>query len=510
MKKILVVAFVFLIAVSLVACSGTPAATEQPVAKEDLPPLEFTISMRDFNNPFVVGLPDINKEPNKVKLEELTNTKFDIRLIPNAQWVERMNVMFASGDIPDIVNAGSYLFGPELAGAIENDVFLPLNDLLKKHGPNLLKVVPKAAWDAVTYNGKIYAIPDYLNNPNRRAMNVRMDLVKKAGLGTPRTLDEYVQVLRAFKSMGVEQPFVMRANFKYSDTFFGAFDALPYQWEYYNGKVVPKFMAGNKGKEAVAFHRKLYEEGLIHKEFVTLTATDSTNAILAGKGGMWSMNGSDFIGREKEVKGNVPGAEVAIIPSPTGPDGKGGHFIYDPSIMAFYFNARTKVDVGRLIEFIDWQVTQEGKNFFTYGGDPAQYKAPANKKEEDEEGYRVGWLWMVKERDFNNPLAILREPSGPGLVKAFENILSKEGRDSIKFMLPLKALSANPDINPGVDTPPPIWMDGVARIIVGAAPIDYYDTIIQEWLKRGGQAAIDEATALYNSKSGQIYIPSGK
>src|SRR5690606_15586296 len=100
----------------------------------------------------------------------------------HGEFVERMNVMYASGDIPDVVNASGALTAPEMANAIENGVFMPLNDLLEKHGQNLLKVIPQAAWEMVSYDGVIYGIPDYLFNPNRRATMIRMDLVEKAGL----------------------------------------------------------------------------------------------------------------------------------------------------------------------------------------------------------------------------------------------------------------------------------------------------------------------------------------
>lgn len=486
----------------------TPVTNDQSDDDELLPPLKFTMSMRDMNIPYVVNHPNINEDKWKLELEKRTNTEFDIQLIPQGTWVESMTVMFASGNIPDVVMAGSSLFGSELAGAVENGVFLPLNDLLEQHGQNLLKVVPQEAWDFVTYEGNIYAIPDFLTSPSRRATVIRMDLLEKTGLDVPRTTEEFLEVLRAFKELGVEHPYAGREGFKYADTFFGAFDAFPYQWQFYEDQVVPKFMAGDKGKQAVAFYKQLYDEGLIHKEFITMTASQYSNAILSGSAGMWSRNGNSLLVDEQSIRENVPDARLEIIPSPIGPDGKGGHLMNDPTIHAYYINANTKADIARLIQFFDWQVTEEGQNFFLYGGDPDDYVIPETAEELNEDDYRANWLAMIKEKDFNNRGYLERIDADNKMLRAFDEVLTKEGRDAIKFLTPLESLTNNPDISPGGDVPPTLWMNGVARIIVGQQPIEYYDEVIEDWLRRGGQAAIEEATERYLSKT-DVYIPVG-
>lgn len=484
----------------------SPAPGEQNGQEGQEPPTKFTISMRDLNIPYVVNHPNINQDKWKLELEKLTNTEFEIQLIPQGSWVESMTVMFVSGNIPDVVMAGSSLFGSELAGAVENGVFMPLNDLLEEHGQNLLRAIPQEAWDFVTHEGNIYAIPDFLTSPSRRATVIRMDLLEKTGLDVPRTTDEFLEVLRAFKELGVEHPYAGREDFKYADTFFGAFDAFPYQWEYYEGQVVPKFMAGDKGKQAVAFYKQLYDEGLIHKEFITMTASQYSNAILSGNAGMWSRNGNSLLVDEQSIQENVPDARLEIISSPIGPDGKGGHLMNDPTIHAYYINANTKVDMAKLIQFFDWQVTEEGQNFFLFGGDPDIYVLPTTAEELNEDDYRANWLGMVKEKDFNNRGYLERLDADNKMLRAFDEVLVHEGRDSIKFLTPLESLS-NPDISAGGDVPSTLWMNGVARLIVGNQPIDYYDEIVEDWLRRGGQAAIEEATQRYLDQV-EVYIPS--
>lgn len=244
MKKIVARAGTVLLTLALAAgCGGEKASVNEPSESPkasvngtssdpgaNKEPVKFSISMRTLNVAYVEKHPDINKDKYVQKLEELTNSDLDIRLIPHNEYQEKMVQMFATNDIPDVVQGSGGISGPELAGSVENGVFLPLNDLLQEHGQDLLKFIPKAAWDRMTDSktGNIYGIPEVLSNPSRRATWIRTDLLKKVNKEIPTTVEETLDVLRAFKEIGVEQPFAGRQNFKYADTFFGAYDVFGY------------------------------------------------------------------------------------------------------------------------------------------------------------------------------------------------------------------------------------------------------------------------------------------
>ncbi|KHF41331.1 extracellular solute-binding protein [Halalkalibacter okhensis] len=521
-RTILLILFMF-IATGLIACNNEETSSPQTNDSEQNEnqdgleePLAFSISMRTLATEYVENHPDINEDKWVKELENLTNTDMTINLVPHREYVEKMTLMLASGNIPDVVQSSGGLHGPELAGAVEAGVFMPLDDLLQEHGQNLLKVIPQAAWDQVTYeDGKIYAIPDYLANRSRRGMAIRMDLLEQTGLDIPKTTDEFLEVLRAFKELGIENPFQGREQFKYADTFFGAFDALPYQWELYEGEVVPKFMAGDKTLDALAFYRTMYEEGLIHREFLTTPQPEYRSNIIAGKSGMWSMNAEEVLAWEQELQQNVPEARVSIIPSPIGPDGQGGHYLYNSVTRSFLINKDTKADVERLIQFFDWQVSEEAETFFTFGlegenhtveanGD-INYDVPTDSNGINEQRYRNYWLWLIRDATFTRGV-LEQTDEGLELIEIFDGILAEEGRDSFHFDPPLDSLQTNPDIRPGSDTPADIWMTGAARIILGQQPLEYHDQIVEDWLNRGGREAIEEATQRYKDGVG-VQVP---
>lgn len=522
-KKLFAVLFMLAFTLILVGCAdsnntnteGNDSATNtnDPGNKQTTngdEPVSFSIALRTYAKPYVENHPDINEDEYVQKLEELTNTDLNIRLIPHSNYSEKMLLMLASDDKPDVMQ-GVSLSGPELGGGVEEGAFLALDDLLEEHGQNLLEFIPKEAWERVTHDdGKLYAIPQFLSKPSRVSVAIRMDLLEQTGLDVPETTEEYLEVLRAFRDLGVEHPFQGRENFHYANTFFGAFDAFPFQWEYDEEaeQVVPKFVAqnGEKIKKALDYYRTMYEEGLIHPEFFTIPQPEYRSSIISGNAGMWSMNAEEVVTWEQEMRNHVPEADVAIIPSPKEPGGRGGHPYYDNITRSYFISSETEVDPAEIVKFFDWQVTEEGQEFFTYGiegKDFTRENGEINYELKDDEqflltqDYRTSWLWMVRDATYTEGILELTE-EGRDLIDVFDNILAHEGHGTINFPDGIEVLKDNPDISVGGALAPEFWLTEAAKIITGREPVDYHDQVVEDWLNKGGQKAIDEATERYN------------
>ena len=476
---------------------------------------KFSVSMRTLAFNYVEKSPNINEDKWVKKLEELTNTDLDIVLVPHKEYEQKMIQMFATNDIPDVVQGSGGVAGKEMAGSVQAGVFMPLDDLLQKYGQNLLKKIPKEAWQKETYQGKIYAIPEFLSNPSRRATAIRKDLLDKAGLPVPKTVDEYLNVLRKFKEMGVEQPYQGRENFKYADTFFGAYDVFPYlsQSMLKDNQVVPKFFNVDGMQKALQTYKTMFDEGLISKEFATINPTVYKNNILAGKAGIWSMNANEVLQWEQQLKANVPTAKIELIPSPVGPDGKGGYYLYNSVTRAWFINKKVK-DPAAIIKFFDWMVSDEAEKFFTFGIEgenytvkdgKIDYKAPTDPQGVDEERYRQAFLWMVQDTTYNKGTLSLTE-DGKKLMNIYDTMLSKEGRDGIQFEPRLDSLIKNPDISPESDYAAPVLMAHMVKMVYGKEPISDWPKVIEEWKSKGGNDVIKEATEKYTKKDPNVTI----
>ncbi|WP_456271200.1 extracellular solute-binding protein [Bacillus sp. AK031] len=522
-KKVLQLLFVVLMSlVVVVGCQAEPVQEEtenETLNDGDKDPLKMSISMRTLAFTHVENSPDINQDEYVLELEKLTNVDLDIRLLPHKEYSTKMDLMFASGDIPDVVQTSGGFgegSGQSLQQAVEAGVFLPLDDLIEKHGPNLKKYIPEEAWEQQRYtDGKIYSIPEFLSNPSRRATWIRKDLLDKAGLEVPKTVDETLNVLREFKKMGVPQPYGGRAEFKYSDTFFGSYDVQPYvsMWELdENGNPVPKFFDSKNMQAALETYKTMYEEGLLHKEFLTIDSKQYKNEAVNGNIGMWVMNANELLQWEQQLKENVPDAELALIPSPTGPDGGGGYYLYGDVTRAYAINKDAQ-DPERIVKFFDWMLSEEAQKYFTYGiegkdytesNGQINYNIPQSIDDINIERYRTAFLWMVQDTTYIEGLLELTE-EGQDLIKVYDNILTNEGRDGIRFDPPLEALDTLPDLQPGSDVPPKLLMGHMAKMITGVEPISNWPKVVEEWKERGGNKALEEAAKRY--KEGDFQAP---
>ncbi|SOH95253.1 putative aldouronate transport system substrate-binding protein [Monaibacterium marinum] len=112
---------------------------------------------------------------------------------------EAMNLLIASGDMPDIV--GGHLIKQPVNEYGPQGAFQPLNELVAEHAPNI-----QAFWDShpglqqaiSAYDGNYYYIPYLPDGKYGRAYFIRQDWLDILGLQQPQTVDELHTVLTAF------------------------------------------------------------------------------------------------------------------------------------------------------------------------------------------------------------------------------------------------------------------------------------------------------------------------
>lgn len=513
-KKAAMLLAACMMAGALAGCGGKEETKNQGDQTETQQPLAFSLSIPvTTNSGYQAKVTNWDNDKLVQHLEKLTNTDISLQILE----VSKMSVMFASNDIPDVVGSYDTPTGKNMSGSVEAGMFLPLDDLLKEYAPNLLSKVPQAAWDMVSYEGKIYGIPDYLSNPSRRGTYIRTDLLEQTGLETPTTVDEYLDVLRAFKQLGVENPYQMRENFKYADVILGAFDVLPYkdQFEVVDGQVQPKFFDVENMQKALETYKTMYDEGLIPKDFATISSSDYSKNINSGKSGSWSANAASLISTRTGLTQAVPTAAIDIIPAPTGPEGKGGYFLYTPVNRVFYIskNVSQEKAVG-IVKFYEWMTTEEAETFFTFGieGDnytlengQINYKIPATAEEQEEESFRTGMLWMGQDSTLLPARKRLElNDDGQSLLDAFDNVLNKEGLGGIGFYPDLTTYSQYPDLSATGDTGPKLIIDHMIKMIYGREPISDWPKVIEEYLAKGGSEILKEANERYAANDGIV------
>ncbi|NOU64749.1 extracellular solute-binding protein [Paenibacillus sp. LMG 31461] len=503
---------------STTGTSASPANPASPASSAKAQaPVKISISLSDSLNKYALSSTDINNDKWVKKLGELTNTQLDLRLVPHAEFKPKTALMFASTDLPDVMNTiqGMFPQGPDMSGAIKGGLFMPLDDLLKEYGKDLLKAIPEQAWNEVKYNGKIYAIPEYLSNASRRSTFIRKDLLDQTGLPVPKTVDDFLNVLRAMKKNGVVEPYAFRKDFVYSDVIFGAYDVMPYStmFEKIGDQVVPKFFKVEAMQKALTVYKTMYDEGLMAKDFASLDGNKWTNNINAGKSGVWNHNANLLMNWISTTKPANAKSEVIIIPSPVGDDGKGGMMKYSYTGGLSYINSKvSKEKAIAIVKMMNYMVTEAGDRFFNFGieGDTytmqdnkVVYKQPTTPEGSLEEQFRSVMLRLVEDTALNRTLLNTTE-DGKKLITQFDTIVTKEGRNGISFAPELTTTAKFTDAGLKFSDMPPVILDHMLKMVYGKEPISDWPKALEDWKAKGGNEIIKEATERYNKKDGVV------
>ncbi|MGI6634912.1 MAG: extracellular solute-binding protein [Christensenellales bacterium] len=138
-----------------------------------------------------------------INAEKITGVKINYNDIDASMATERINIMFASGDMPD-----AFISMLNEAIVTKNTASLvPLNDLLEEHAPNITAMFekyPNLREMTTMSDGNIYTLPigDY-SNPDNQGEGIQFinkAWLDKLGLDVPKTTDEYYEVLKAVKN----------------------------------------------------------------------------------------------------------------------------------------------------------------------------------------------------------------------------------------------------------------------------------------------------------------------
>ncbi|WP_127582585.1 extracellular solute-binding protein [Paenibacillus koleovorans] len=489
--------------------SGSPSPSSSAAKKPT--PIKVTLTTGNLGR--VVASPNINEDKYLKKLEELSNTDLTLSLLPHENYQQAMSLLLAGGDLPDLLQTKG-INTPEISPAIDAGVLLPLNELLDKYGPNLKKNVPAESWKSgrVSKDGKIYGIPGENPVTNGTVVYMRKDWLDKLGLKVPKTVEEYVNVLKAFRDNDPngngkkdEIPFSGRAKFSHTGHFFGAYDVPIDGWRMVSGKLTPNFVRPEM-KEALKVYKMLYDEKLLDNEFITQPGNVWDNKIVTGQVGMWAHAATYPDTWLTRLKQNVPNAEIILVPAPVGPSGKpGGIFAAGSSVSDFVWTIpKNAKNPEEIIKFLDWFYSPEvPKDFFLYGlegedytkeNGKVNYKYPTEKAKFDDESMHQEWLHFTGPKLHLTDEAFVKGRSMGDLIFQGVSVAKKEGilNDGLDIDI-LPTVKARPEL-----ASDGIWLEFASKVITGKEPIDKFDEFVADWRKRGGDQWIEEATAWYN------------
>ncbi|MEH6994970.1 extracellular solute-binding protein [Neobacillus drentensis] len=337
-------------------------------------PMDMTIHYHHYDGLYVF---DNDWDVFKKAAEETNVTLKGVAPKTSTNSVEAFNLMIASGEIPNLV------FG------IKNDIneyaqegaFLSLDELIKKHAPNIQRMIekmPEIKASNVAADGKLYVVPYVYSEGAAQGYFIRKDWMDKLGLKTPETVDDYYNVLKAFRENDPngngkkdEVPYFNRDGSYLDDlvTLWGANEGL-----YLDGDKV-KFgpMEGEYAK-AMENLAKWYKEGLIDPEIFTRGSEARDYMLGNNLGGStrdWFASTSAY---NEQLKDKVKGLQFVPIAPPENTEGKrveptSRNPITDMGLAI----GHTTEDPVAAIKYLDFFFTEEGRKLMNYGVEGVTY-----------------------------------------------------------------------------------------------------------------------------------------
>ena len=270
MRKSLSVFLIALLAV-VMAVPALAVDVELPLVSE---PTTFTIMVKkeDMSQ---------NTWPEKAPVqftEEQTGIHIEWIEVPSSGWNEKLNLTFASGDLPDAIIGG--------VDVVSNtDVLAPLDEIIDACAPNIQQMfadLPDLRGALTLSDGHIYSLPNGdadVKNEINSELWINKAWLEKLGLEMPKTVDEFYDVLVAFRDgdpngngMKDEIPLLVSATTDAPkiDNLFGFFGTTDndYHARVQEGKVIFT-PAESTYFEGLQFLHKLYAEGLMNQEYYT-------------------------------------------------------------------------------------------------------------------------------------------------------------------------------------------------------------------------------------------------
>jgi len=457
---------------------------------------------------------------------------------------QKVNLSIASGTLPDglVVPDRTYMMKAASAGLLKD-----IGELWEKYGSKQCKAILDStegrAVKNASYEGKMVAIPNTSADPDGvTVLMINQSWLDKLNLPVPKTLADIERTALAFKeaklagdkTIPISGPgkndfpycwFLDSSNRRSGfDPVFQAMDAYPGYWlDDGNGNITYGTLSENT-KKALELLADWYAKGLIDPE--TGTRDNSGEPIQANQVGMffgpwWSIG----YGNLDSFK-NDPTANWQAYPVYTD-DGKFYTHMKDVGTEYLIISNKASDDAARAIITMENiytrdEATLKGSVDITKWWPLRCVLAPADECEYTyhalvkilkgeataEEYIEPGSPYKMLAQDVLDVTQVIKNPANPDFLNVSDFDMTDTGKFQRMYSLlvgdrPYSTVKVDKKVFSATYSQTEImgtkWAnlkkmedEMVLKIIVGAAPIDYFDQFVKDWKAQGGDEITKE------------------
>ena len=468
-------------------------------------------------------------------LKEVVNIQnVDIfELEAGGSYEEALEMSIADRSIPDVlvvngrdnleklVNAGLV---EDLTSVYEECTTDVIKEMYASYGEDLL--------GSATFDGKLYAFPNTAIDDGYTLLWLRADWIRKLGLEEPRTMDEAMQIIKAFvendiagdgRTVGLacSTGLIAGSSETYGvDGIFAKFGSAPRKWILDEEGNVVYGSVTSETKEALRYLNQLYQDGILDSRFL-LRKTDNIDELLingycgAAFGRWWAPNNPLSLSYSEdnsaEWKPYLFAEDVQDEPQTFESYDEWMYVVvrkgYEhPEIIGKYVSAI--FDYSR---HEDDHYASEVNDYFSINVDPtarpmninvdyidALYRCGDNLQKALDGEMSVTELSGLEKSYYNTCRSYLNGnlTTANGWAAYASRIQAVEVLDSIgKRKKPAISLgAADGEIPQNLQD---LESAAFLKIIAGEEPVDYFDTFVQEWYAGGGEELTENVRNSY-------------
>ena len=466
----------------------------------------------------------------RIEEEFDVNIEMKYRNEGSSDYVEWLTLSMAGDDAPDWFRDQAISL-TTLTDYVNQGLVAELDpEMVKENMPNYMEWTAKYSnifgedpLSLYAVDGKVYAVPDAkVDLATFCLMGYRQDWLDNLNLTMPETLDEFTEVMRAFTyddpdDDGVDDTYgyigiTGDADWAFSP-IFAAFGTYPGIWYAKEDGTITRGEIEPETKEALIYIKELYDMGVIDPKWMTIDFEQAKNKVISSVVGCsWQNWGSilDPAGWWSPLKETEPDSGWAVSTGITGENGDLGIMQFNPLAgVGLVFSKHMEQEPEKIEKYL--QV------FDAIAGDPEWHEAEIWGIE--------GETFVFNEngdREYTEEYAseAARLEFGIGAAYRFPSLelfqYDPEIHDAIDYTAEVNEIRAGTleiiqgkyDILGSFYLP--IWSDVNAELldmnviftemITGERDIEEFDSVVQEWMDKGGRDAIAEAQSIYDER----------
>lgn len=435
-------------------------------------------------------------------------------------YYDKLNLIMSSKNMPDLIQ-GRF---EDLYRYAKEGLLVPLDDLLKTHGKDILEKMPENAWQHTMVDGKIYGIPSVYFYPvegkdsiPNRVLWMRRDWSQKLGIKDPATLQEFTEMLRAFTyndpdgngkkdTLGISG-YIRDGELRGLDPIFGAFGVIQHgaTWSDVDGKVVYN-PTKPEMKDALAYLNSLYKEGILDPEFYMLNSSQWMERVYQGKIGVWQGSWWEPEQRTTSILKNtgvapMVGGLIKPIHAPIGPKGIKGNSASLALSEGVYFITIDAKDPSIPVKLFNWLFSPAGRDY-DFGIKGVNYevingvrtRSTINPPDIYRRLYHLSYVpWSEEEFKLN---ALDEVKHDKDIFEFAWEALKISAEDAVTSAIPYYQSESLLEFGPELQK---MWVEYAVKIIIGEYPLSEWETFVSLWNKNGGEQITKEMNAYYAS-----------